>query len=73
MTDPIKQDPIITTKDMHATSEPALDSITAKIKGTGEASVTTKDMHATSEPAIDAITAKVTDADLANHPVKPVD
>ncbi|MFJ9829223.1 hypothetical protein ACIRSU_33325 [Streptomyces sp. NPDC101160] len=41
----------ITTKDMHATSEPAIDAITAKVVGgASEELITTKDMHATSEP-----------------------
>ncbi|MFG3349584.1 hypothetical protein ACGF1Z_31560 [Streptomyces sp. NPDC048018] len=40
----------ITTKDMHATSEPAIDAITKKVKGTGAGEITTMDMHATSEP-----------------------
>ncbi|MET8504744.1 hypothetical protein ACF09L_19655 [Streptomyces sp. NPDC014779] len=42
----------ITTKDMHATSEPAIDAITAKVTGAaaGEELITTQDMHATSEP-----------------------
>ncbi|MFF0437335.1 hypothetical protein ACFYU9_34565 [Streptomyces sp. NPDC004327] len=41
----------ITTKDMHATSEPAVDAITKKVvgAGAGEELITT-DMHATSEP-----------------------
>ncbi|MFI8521383.1 hypothetical protein ACIGEZ_26705 [Streptomyces sp. NPDC085481] len=39
----------ITTKDMHATSEPAVDAITAKVTGKGEELVT-QDMHATTEP-----------------------
>ncbi|WP_282693020.1 hypothetical protein [Streptomyces sp. CC208A] len=59
MTDPLKQDPIIKPMDMHATSTPAVDAITDKITGSGEADITTKDMHATSEPAVDAITEKV--------------
>ncbi|MFE5514213.1 hypothetical protein ACFQ9J_27140 [Streptomyces sp. NPDC056529] len=69
MTEPIKQDPIITTKDMHATSEPAVGSITAKITGSADAGVTTKDMHATSEPAVESITAKITGD--AEHVAKP--
>ncbi|RSS39020.1 hypothetical protein [Streptomyces sp. WAC08241] len=69
MTDPIKQDPIITTKDMHATSEPAVGAITAKITGPADETVTTKDMHATSEPAIGAITEKVTGDE--EHVAKP--
>ncbi|MGW0122341.1 hypothetical protein [Streptomyces sp. NPDC003327] len=70
MTDPIKQDPIIKPMDMHATSEPAVDAITAKITGKGDETITTKDMHATSEPAVDAITAKITGTD-DSHVVKP--
>ncbi|GAA2796205.1 hypothetical protein [Streptomyces showdoensis] len=64
MSNPIEQNPVvkpqdmhatggteseITTKDMHATSEPAIDAITAKVTGKGD--ITTMDMHATSEPA----------------------
>ncbi|MBD0709377.1 MULTISPECIES: hypothetical protein [unclassified Streptomyces] len=71
MTDPITQD--IATKDMHATSEPALDAITAKITGTEEHAIATKDMHATSEPALAAIAEKVTGQDGEKHDVKPVD
>ncbi|MFE6103669.1 hypothetical protein ACFVQ4_27400 [Streptomyces laurentii] len=41
----------IVTKDMHATSEPAVDAITAKVVGKGEPAITTMDMHATTEPA----------------------
>ncbi|MER8234758.1 hypothetical protein ACIRQY_19215 [Streptomyces sp. NPDC101490] len=70
MTDPIKQDPIIATKDMHATSEPAIDAITEKITGPDEHAIVTKDMHATSEPALDAIAEKVTGP--ADHAVKPL-
>ncbi|MFC8505684.1 hypothetical protein ACFU3J_01480 [Streptomyces sp. NPDC057411] len=65
MSNPIEQDPVvkpqdmhatggtesgITTKDMHATSEPAIDAITAKVTGKKD-EITTLDMHATSEPA----------------------
>ncbi|MFJ3903194.1 hypothetical protein [Streptomyces sp. NPDC090025] len=72
MSNPIEQDAVvkpqdmhatggtggeITTKDMHATSEPAIDAITAKVTGAGagaaveaEQQLITKDMHATSEP-----------------------
>ncbi|MEU6932366.1 hypothetical protein [Streptomyces sp. NPDC046385] len=66
MSNPIEQNPVvkpqdmhatggteseIVTKDMHATSEPAVDAITAKVTGKGTADITTMDMHATSEPA----------------------
>ncbi|MEU8761167.1 hypothetical protein [Streptomyces sp. NPDC048659] len=45
----------IVTKDMHATSEPAVDAITAKVTARPEGEITTMDMHATSEPAKPAL------------------
>ncbi|MFF4173704.1 hypothetical protein [Streptomyces sp. NPDC001744] len=71
MTDPIQQDPLITTKDMHATSEPAIGAITAKITAPAGETLVTKDMHATSEPAVGAITEKVTGDEV--HTARPVD
>ncbi|MER8046120.1 hypothetical protein [Streptomyces sp. NPDC094032] len=46
----------IVSKNLHATSEPAIDAITAKITGAGAGGdATTDNLHATSEPAKPAL------------------